>query len=1504
VGNVTFNGTTVTVDNFNETISSTTYYYYLVADVIGLSNGYNQFSIQYGSNLATDVNGTNYSTAFYNGQGYNINASGSPTAFTINNLTTNVLASSTILSGSTNLKLFQYSVTNNTGSSLSIASFKVNSSASDLSKYLTSVRLYTNTSNTFPGSSTATATLTNSPYASFTGLSETIAAGATKYYWVVANASFTGTLPFDLQLKFLDSQSQVAVTTSSSATYNSFNALSNTYNLNTAVLSITSQQNGLSGTTVYAGQTALGVFGFGISATSGSATINTININSDNGSLSSYYSNFKLYSSTTNNYATSTTLALVGSGTVNGSFVGFTGLSQSITSTAKYYFLVADVIGSTNNTTFKFTSGQASAALIQTTPSTSYNNFSVNGSTYAITAPTVTYAMNTTGGVPGNSTFTTGQTGLLIFGFKVTVTGVATVNSLTLTNNASGTLSTFFGTTGKLYRNSGNDYSTGTNTLVGTVTINASSVVITGINSTISNTSQTFYLVVDDVYYGSTGSFQPIWSGATSTGGTTNPNQYGSTYQFAPSATTISVTGVNSAVNGITQGSLSYGQTGIVLFGFKVDVTGVYTLNQINIPSNVGANNFFANGKIYRSTDQYFAHATQITGTVTFSGSTNVTGMSQSFPTYLAPTTYYYFIVGDLTATRYFTPGTFQYNFTSGTTSFIQTSPYKDFNTPSTSNGNVFNVVKAYIWKGTTSNDFSLPANFTDLQGYGVSSIGTDVTIEIGVEAYTNAPTISGATTIGGLTFGTHTPPTITLASGASLTLNNTLSIINGGSATITGPSNSSVNLGASAVSGLTGASTLTLAGGTTLNNAGTFDMESKSVVNFTGNSKLANTGTFILRSDENGSATFGKLSGTSSITGTFKVERYFTGGQSYSRGYRLLSSPVSVSSASKIIPNLTYIKDQAWVTGSGAGFNSTGNPTLYLYRENMAPNYATFFSGNYRGIASINNTSTFTVDGDAGTYNIPAGNGFLFFFRGGPTTTNPTVTTSTAQTATFSDAGYVNQGDITVSHWTGVSGKLLYTTATANSVVRGYNLVGNPYPSSIDWDTFGTGIVGTNISNTIYIYNPKLKAYAVYIQGGGGVGTNFNGTGANIIPSGQGFFVVATAANPVLKFTEAAKVNTQVAVANLLMDTPDDKPEPIAQSSVPEALMSTPEAVDVATSTATTTTTAVQYARLQLTKDKEPNTRDEALIFFKSTAKPQFVKNEDAQYLIGNSLVNLSTKSSDNKNLAINKIAYPTTSLTIPLNVKIYVTGLYQLKLSELKNVPATYSIWLMDKKKKKDSLDIRTNKTYNFNASTTDTTTYASRFTLVIRAPKPLPLKLVTFTAAAVTAGAELTWTTQNEAATTSFTIERSINNGKTWDIIGGLISSSKGKYSLIDRFPIIGVDKYRLKLRDAKGVITYSAIKTLTFSKQVNSTGSNVSVYPNPATTTINVAVVAQQNAKSYTVRITGGNGSLLRSGTTTTTLWQSTITTLLPGTYFVQVINNTNKAVVGNGKFVKN
>jgi hypothetical protein len=70
----------------------------------------------------------------------------------------------------------------------------------------------------------------------------------------------------------------------------------------------------------------------------------------------------------------------------------------------------------------------------------------------------------------------------------------------------------------------------------------------------------------------------------------------------------------------------------------------------------------------------------------------------------------------------------------------------------------------------------------------------------------------------------------------------------------------------------------------------------------------------------------------------------------------------------------------------------------------------------------------------------------------------------------------------------------------------RGWNLVGNPYPSGLDWDEVGKPI---ELSGAIWLFDPTAGAngsYNYYINGGGAGNTT-----SQYIPSGQGFFVRAT---------------------------------------------------------------------------------------------------------------------------------------------------------------------------------------------------------------------------------------------------------------------------------------------------------------------------------------------------------------------------------------------------------
>ncbi len=82
-----------------------------------------------------------------------------------------------------------------------------------------------------------------------------------------------------------------------------------------------------------------------------------------------------------------------------------------------------------------------------------------------------------------------------------------------------------------------------------------------------------------------------------------------------------------------------------------------------------------------------------------------------------------------------------------------------------------------------------------------------------------------------------------------------------------------------------------------------------------------------------------------------------------------------------------------------------------------------------------------------------------------------------------------------------------------------GYNLVPNPYPSAIDWESV-SGWTKTNIGNVIWGFNSTNGSYGSW---NGTTGTN--GV-TNIIPVGQGFFVLANGSNPVLSMDNNVRLH------------------------------------------------------------------------------------------------------------------------------------------------------------------------------------------------------------------------------------------------------------------------------------------------------------------------------------------------------------------------------------------
>jgi hypothetical protein len=721
------------------------------------------------------------------------------------------------------------------------------------------------------------------------------------------------------------------------------------------------------------------------------------------------------------------------------------------------------------------------------------------------------------------------------------------------------------------------------------------------------------------------------------------------------------------------------------------------------------------------------------------------------------------------------------------------------------------------------------------------------------------------------------------------------------------------------------------LANPKTMSGSGGFAVSPTGVLYMVGSTTKLVAGTataayLTLKSDTTGTATVANIPSGSAITGFVTVQRFVQGSATYSavthrwlgRNYRLMSSPVNEGNdgTGKYPYSLNYLGASTIITDCTSSYGTTGgNPSLYLFNEHYTPNNSSFTGGNFIGVTNINNTLATghitTTDATNGSANVYTGDGFMMYFRGDKVTHisgSPSKTSYpyvAPESVTFSTTGNLNQGTYSVVSWTGTAGLLYTTTNAGNSTIRGYNLVGNPYPSSIDWSTFSNSvstapIYGSNVNPTIYILNPATSNYDTYNA------TTHIATGiaSKTIPSGQGFFVQANNSSPTLTFNESAKTNTQVTGSNLLMGTPASQ------------------------------TAYNSYLRLKLVADS--NNYNDFVIGFNATSTTIYDSNVDSRFLPGlGSNDSIGAISSDSIKTSAKWVPFPknSTAQVIKLFVSAKASGQYKLQRSDFRAIPAIYDVWLMDKYVK-DSLDVKHNTTYIFDIDLSDTASYGnSRFMIVVRQDPALAVHLLSFSAVKARAGSQLAWTTENEANYTNFTVQRSTDGGTTFNALGGIASSGQGTYSFLDNNPVSGSNIYRLMIQDLNDVTTFSNTVTLIYGNPNNSASSNISIYPNPATGVVNLSISQQTggvspdspttgqsalqnlsltphlvttgaaNISSYNIKIVDITGAVVQESTSSSNSWQSDVSRLTPGTYIIQVQNKANNSVVGRGTFIK-
>lgn len=356
-------------------------------------------------------------------------------------------------------------------------------------------------------------------------------------------------------------------------------------------------------------------------------------------------------------------------------------------------------------------------------------------------------------------------------------------------------------------------------------------------------------------------------------------------------------------------------------------------------------------------------------------------------------------------------------------------------------------------------------------------------------------------------------------------------------------------------------------------------------------NGPLITAGNLTLLSDASGTALIDG-SGTGSVSDSVTMQRYLP----VAFGYKYFSSPFQAATVSEF----------ADYTDLGSWF-----PTVYRYDESRT-------------------SSGWVAHNDSGDVLEPM-NGYSINFG------------SVSAPNTVDVRGEVNNGPLSLT---------LYNNN--NTYSQGMNLVGNPYPSAIDWDA-ATGWTKTNIDNALYYFNASAVdyysgTYSSYVNG-----ISSDGVASNVIPSMQGFLVhVSDGAYPV---TGTLGMNNSVRIT--------DKTQYFAKS------------------TSSSKSTDVPLLRLSIMFTDDPLSLDPFVLYMDDLATSGFDSDLDARKLLNTdfSVPNLYALLPGGEKTSIDAIGpYFGDPLEIPLGVKANKQGKLVFDLLDLEAGFRDFELYFFD--------------------------------------------------------------------------------------------------------------------------------------------------------------------------------------------------------------------------------
>jgi hypothetical protein len=347
---------------------------------------------------------------------------------------------------------------------------------------------------------------------------------------------------------------------------------------------------------------------------------------------------------------------------------------------------------------------------------------------------------------------------------------------------------------------------------------------------------------------------------------------------------------------------------------------------------------------------------------------------------------------------------------------------------------------------------------------------------------------------------------------------------------------------------------------------------------------------------------------GSGDVTGNVTMQRYLSSGF----GYKYFSSPFS---------DATVAQFSGYLSGT------VSIPKFYSYNEN----HTTLAGADMSGWTSYPSGTLNPMEGYAANL--------------GALTAPKTVNLN----------GTVNNGPYSATLY---NHNRIYT--------KGFNLVGNPYPSPIDW-TASSGWTKMNIDNAIYFFNASGASdeySGTYNSWVGGVST---GGSTNIIPSMQGFFVHVTDGSFPITGTlgMANSVRTNDLNPTFKAATIDSRP----------------------------------ILRFTASFDEKNSLNDPFVIYFDQQTTLNFDKEKDALKMMNTDLAvpNVYAISSDLRKLSIDGMPEPVDTTKIPLGINILKDGWVNFVTKDIQSLSYNLNLFLVDKEKNLTQ-NLRKNPSYRF--------------------------------------------------------------------------------------------------------------------------------------------------------------------------------------------------------------